>query len=173
MNLNRDMQRKILEVLKEAYPYQKDGEGLIQEVTGMAESADSTYWDGVAELVSNAQYLKDSGLIELSLVSCGVYKPHQAAITHLGLDFLEDDGGLSAILNTVTVKFDAENIRELIDQGLLAANIPKEKKGALREAVKNLPATALNMVMTDLLQTALDDPLKAAKSVANAVGIDI
>jgi hypothetical protein len=165
------MQRKILEVLEKSYPYNMGGDDLILHVTG--HPVDDDDFEKIASLVYNASYLKEHGLIELSLVSRGEYLPHQAQITHLGLDFIQDDGGLSAILNTVTVKFDAENLRDMIDQGLLQANIPEEKKGAIRKALKQLPAKALNTVVTDLLQTAMDDPIKAAKAVAGIVGIDI
>lgn len=61
----------------------------------------------------------------------------------------------------------------LIDQGLLKAAMPEEEKATLRNAVMQLPATALNTVVTQLLQNAMDDPLKAVKTIAEFVGIDM
>ncbi len=66
-----------------------------------------------------------------------------ASITAAGLDFLADDGGLSAILGVVTVKVHADTIRDLIAAKIDTADLPVEKKSALKKQLAALPETAL------------------------------
>src|SRR5882672_5223716 len=54
-----------------------------------------------------------------------------ATITVKGLDFLQDDGGLGAILNVVTVRFEAETLRALIEAKVDASDEPPEQKSAM------------------------------------------
>ncbi|WP_338669782.1 hypothetical protein [Pseudodesulfovibrio methanolicus] len=94
-----------------------------------------------------------------------------AHITAKGLDFLLNDGGLSAILNTVTVKFDVGNIRELVEAGLLTANVPEEKQGALMKAIREAPGTMLQTAVTKMVEKGMSDPVGTAKAVAGLFGI--
>ncbi|EIR5426104.1 hypothetical protein LW795_005216, partial [Salmonella enterica] len=52
---------------------------------------------------------------------------NRPAITHKGIDFIRDDGGLGAILNVQTVKFHDSTITALEDI-IRVANLPDEKK---------------------------------------------
>jgi hypothetical protein len=75
-------------------------------------------------LFANLTYLQGHGLCE-PLLSQGVdghFSWGGAKITPQGLDFLEDDGGLSAILRTVTVKLHAETLTELLSARIDAAD---------------------------------------------------
>ena len=45
-----------------------------------------------------------------------------ARITAKGIDFLEDDGGLSAILGVVTVKLHADTLREMLAKKIDASS---------------------------------------------------
>jgi hypothetical protein len=97
--------------------------------------------------------------------------PNAYRITSKGIDFLEDDGGLSAILNTVTVKFDVENVRSLVEAGLLRTNVPEEKQGALRKAIKEAPGTVLQTAVSKMVEKGMSDPVGTAKAVAGLFGI--
>ena len=50
-------------------------------------------------------------------------------ITAKGLDFLEDDGGLSAILGAITVKLDPDDLRALIAARIEESDLPTRTKG--------------------------------------------
>ncbi|MBU1002798.1 MAG: hypothetical protein KKE73_09770 [Proteobacteria bacterium] len=73
----------------------------------------------------------------------------------------------------MTVKFDAENIRSMIEAGLLRADLPEKKKGAIREAISKAPGTVLQTITTKLIEKTLDDPMAALKTVALALGITL
>ena len=77
-------------------------------------------------------------------------------ITAKGLDFLEDDGGISAILRTITVKIDREDLRSLIATRVEASDLPPEEKATLSHAMRSLPAQALRDLTTHLVNEALD-----------------
>jgi len=92
-------------------------------------------------------------------------------ITATGLDFIENDGGLSAILNTVTVKFDVDNVRELVAAGLLTAHVPEDKQGVLNKAIREAPGTMLQTAVSKMVEKGMSDPMGTAKAVAGLFGI--
>jgi len=126
---------------------------------------------------ANLAYLNEHGLItsyqgRLSFPGGAIHICSLAsAITAKGIDFLADDGGLSAILNTVTVKFDVENVRSLVEAGLLRANVPEEKQGALKKAIKEAPGTVLQTAVSKMVEKGMSDPVGTAKAVAGLFGI--
>ena len=64
-------------------------------------------------------------------------------ITATGLDFLEDDGGVSAILRTVTIKFDLGDLRARMATRIDSSDLPAEKKTSLAHAIRSLPVLVL------------------------------
>jgi hypothetical protein len=80
----------------------------------------------------------------------------QSIITAAGLDFLEDDGGLSAILGVVTVKLHADTIRDLIDAKIETSSLPAEEKSKLRKALAGLSEAGLREVITGLVKIGLN-----------------
>ncbi len=94
MQLNRAMQLEILRCLRDAYPE-------VIEVRTIPGSDD-------ADFQGNLFYLTEHDLVASEAVRDFPEKEiFTAQITAKGLDFLEDDGGLGAILGKITVRFDA------------------------------------------------------------------
>src|SRR5262245_4027281 len=123
MKLDRDLQREILRELKGVYPgalsFQRHADFASQNFQG------------------NMFYLQAHGLIEsLGPTDPGNPRMLQAFITAKGLEFLEEDGGLGAILGAVTVKVDVNNVRFLPDDKLPASSLPQEQKGTLLMKLK-------------------------------------
>ncbi len=147
MNLNRELQKAILVELKNHYP------------NDCAVKKMVCYTDG-QEFNGNIIYLEEHGLvsgkthISRSLDDAG---PHMlmAKITAHGLDFIEDDGGLRAILNKLTIKFDSEDINSLITAHLDRTNIPPEKKNEIISTLKSLPSEGIKTVYKHLINYAL------------------
>ena len=88
-----------------------------------------------------------------------------------GLDFLADDGGLSAILGVVTVKLHADTIRDLISAKIEEAAIPPEHKSALKKGLASLSEKALGAATTDLVRTGLDHLPDAAHWLRQFLGL--
>ena len=143
MILDRTVQRQLLETLAAAYPVQVEIEPL-----GLDNAIAS----------ANLRYLEEHGLV--TNMECDVLgAPYQilvSSITARGMDFLADDGGLSAILGVTVVKLHADTLRELIASKIAASTLPPGEKKRLVEALRSLPAEALKHLTKRLLDAALD-----------------
>lgn len=141
--LNRKLQLDILLQLNRTYPDSRKSRP-IKSAVGDPREFDY-----------NLKYLCGHGLVDRSRM----HRQHlwDYKITVKGIDFLADDGGLSAILNTVTVKFDIENTRELLTSGLLSMGFPEKKKGVLRTAIEG----ATTETIKDLVKGVLSNPAGA------------
>lgn len=146
MLLDREVQRAILIKLSECYPGQmKPHQDFVPEY-------------GERSTIYNLAYLDGHGLTSTQWVNPGRGYPSPIAtkITAKGLDFISDDGGLTAILGVVTIKLHQETIT-----ALLISQIEKSKgsptiKQHLIEKVKALPAEALQRVSLKAMEAGLD-----------------
>lgn len=145
--VDRPFQRRLLEKLYEAYPRQLQ----LGELGLDMQQKDP-------HLVFNAKYLGEHGLIEANVLEPYSGSPMfvAACITAKGIDFLEDDGGLSAVLNVVTVRFEAETLKALLAARVDASDLPPEQKSKLKAKLQALGEDALKEVTKRLLSAALD-----------------
>lgn len=147
MKLDRAAQLKILHLLADTFPEGRDTQ--------------QTQEFGIEPDCLNYQmaYLQQHGLVKcvwtegLSIAKACLW----AEITAAGLDFIADDGGLTAILGTVTIRFDSGQWAEL-----LAAKVEKlegvshEERSRIASALRNLPAKAIEKVSEKMLDWAVD-----------------
>jgi hypothetical protein len=106
----------------------------------------------------NLWYLQEHGLCEsgLSQVADGRFIWSRATLTAKGLDFLEDDGGLTAILGVITIKIRTDTLREMLNARIDTAQISPEEKSALKQKLRHFSETVLKTATTDLVKTGLD-----------------
>ena len=162
MKLDRDLQRKVLENCASIYPQLADPKKLMAEC-GIRPDSD--------EAIANIAYLAEHGLVscELRRYSSGPPALSTCAITARGLDFLADDGGLTAILGTVVVKLHADTIRDMLLAKAEASTLPAAEKTALRKQIEAFPAAVLQAAASRLTQEGLahvPDILQWVRSVA-------
>ncbi|MFP4752590.1 hypothetical protein, partial [Pasteurella multocida] len=74
-----------------------------------------------------------------------------------GVDFLLDDGGLSSILGTITVKLHEDTLKKLLLSKIENADLPKEEKTKIIKVVKNLGNTALEQVVANLVDIGFEN----------------
>lgn len=156
MRLDRERQREILEALAEVYPSY-----ITQFVDSENERADlEIIW-----------YLREHELVEASLVFSvsGSMIFQGARITAKGMDFLADDGGLSAILGTVTVKLHADTIRELILSRVEASASSESEKSWVRTTIESMSSEGLKTLTRTLVQKGLDRTPDLIALLNNAV----
>lgn len=159
MKLNRALQKAILLKLAETYPH-PNGEQLISYVSreeGYTGFNNQSYND----IVANLFYLQEHQLIEgftikYSLGGHSIENFSSTRLTHRGADFLLDDGGLSAILGTITVKFHEETIKSLLSAKISDSNLPEHEKSTLLTSLKNLSGKALEQVITKLVDLGFE-----------------
>jgi hypothetical protein len=139
---SRTLQKRLLLKMRDRYP---------NAIYDFGENHD----DG--RLLPNLMYLSDHDLckVVLNKTKHDILSHSYSTITAKGIDFLEDDGGLSAVLGVVTIKFHADTIRELLANKIEQSPIAPDEKSGLRKAISALPEAALRLVATDLLQKGL------------------
>jgi hypothetical protein len=109
------------------------------------------------EFFANLKYLHDNGLCDARMTRSldGFWGWGGAAITTRGLDYLKEDGGLTAQLGVVTVKLDADSIKALICTQVDAAEGDASKKDGIKHAVRALPAEGLKVLTGELVKSGL------------------
>ncbi len=146
MRLDRALQLQILEFLREQYP--SPGKLQTQEFSRHPH------------FVGTCFYLEEHGLISRPHVNFAGEKmtAGDPTITAQGLDFLEDDGGVSAILKTVTIRFDPDNIRRLVEEKVLALNLPKKKEETALSTLKGLSVEGLKTLVDKIIKKGIESP---------------
>lgn len=144
--LDREVQRDILTKLSEGFPAQ------------MMAYRDLVPQFGEQPTIYNLAYLDDHGLTEShwSRPMHGSPTPVGTTITAKGLDFISDDGGLSAILGVVTIKLHPETLTALLISQIEKSKNSSTIKQQLIEKVKALPAEALQRVSLKAMEAGLD-----------------
>lgn len=159
MTLNRHLQREILGRVADAYPASLKTEDLNVEA-------------GTADVVRNIYYLHSHGLIDAIFskeMGYQIQRPYTIKATHKGLDFLADDGGLSAILGVVTVRLHEDTVRQMITMKLECSDLPEEERRPLLQAVRELPGEAIKQLTTRLLDLGMDNLPRAAELIHKAL----
>jgi len=160
MKLDRNLQREILQILANAYPGPTHDAWQEIEQKGDEDT-----------IVGNLLYLEAHDLIESGLrgnhngrrVFTGELK-----ITARGLDFLEDDGGLSAILGVVTIKIHDDQLRLMLASRIQSSDAPEEEKQKWLGQLREIPADATKHLVQRLIDYGLDrwpDVLAAMKTL--------
>ncbi len=114
MKLDRELQLRILTALAAKYP--ESCFDVLKE-NGLPQE------DGIANLF----YLTEHKLVTAKFSKFSGEAMDLAGaqrITAAGMDFLADDGGVGAILGTVTIKFHEDTLRQLIELRLESAQLP-------------------------------------------------
>lgn len=145
--INRSYQRELLEALANKYPQWVD----VDELPNAEGNKRSV----------NLFYIGERDLVELKLdddlSNAGGAQPALARITADGVDFLQDDGGLKAVLNVVTVRIHPDTLRDLLIKRVQAS---KEDDPTVRqnviEKLKQLPAEGIGVVTTRILEAGLE-----------------
>ena len=151
--LDRELQLQILQTLAAVYP---------EGVYDLAKSMQVISINERALLV-NSRYLDGHGLIvsgyrrRAILGDNSFHDMQEHLITPAGLDFLADDGGLTAILGVVTVRFDAAQWAELLATKVEALeSVSLAERSQVADALRKLPAKAVEKVSERLLDWAVD-----------------
>ncbi|WP_313311670.1 hypothetical protein [Pulveribacter sp.] len=152
MKLDRARQLEMLQALADVYPrYTVDlGNGKPNK-----------------EDLENLWYLKEQNLIEgaleMSIEQSFIFQG--VRITAKGVDFLADDGGVSAILGTVTVKLHADTIKELMLARVENSSVSSEKKSWLKKQLE----IASSETIKKIVGAVLDEGFKHAPDLIRLV----
>ncbi|HEZ4782331.1 TPA: hypothetical protein WIZ08_000734 [Neisseria meningitidis] len=166
--LDRNLQHEILKELNNIYPDSKTYEywidATIAQVTGVIETV------GEAELYiakrsANLRYLAEHGLVVCNDKNLSA----TVKITAKGIDFLSNDGGLSAIFGVVTVKLHSDTIQALIEAKIDQAEISDSEKSWLKKELGKIKDTALSTFTANAINAIPADAL--VKFLKSAIGL--
>lgn len=152
---SRAQQLDILQRLKAQYP------GLV-DVQG---------WEH-PHLTSELLYLRDHGLVTVELSQdLSLIKPQAifASLTAKGIDFLQGDGGLSAILGVVTVKLHEDTIKSLVQEKIMDSELSAPEKKRYLDALRNLPAESTTHLAKKLIDAGLANVPVAWNAIQNVL----
>lgn len=148
MKVDRDLQLKLLQQLQTAYPGRLFSGPL----------ADGLEVDH-HHLCCNIAYLSEHGLVnaEIRVSSDGskTLRPSPVSITASGIDFIEADGGLTAILGVLNIRLHEDSIKALITTQIEQSQLDESAKAQLIQSVKSLPAKGLEATVSALAQAGL------------------
>jgi hypothetical protein len=156
MKLDRGLQLELLKQLADLYPNLAN--------TGQMASENS-------DIMPNLLYLAEHGLIAGNAITTNTSGTvlHAAKITAKGMDFLADDGGLSAILGVVTIRLHDDTIRELIALKIQDSDLPQPDKHRLLDQLRELRGESIKHLTMKLLDAGLENWQKALPLVQKAL----
>ncbi|WP_439236758.1 hypothetical protein [Lonepinella koalarum] len=158
MKIDRYLQKEILLKLSETYPHPNGHELFI------SDNREYKGWLGhdYKTVIANIFYLQEHQLvtgltIKYAIGGSSIELVAPIRLTHKGLDFLLDDGGLSAILGTVTVKFHEDTIKALLSTKIEQSSLPEKEKSTLLSSIKNLSGKALEHAITKMVDLSFEN----------------
>ncbi|WP_180644834.1 hypothetical protein [Acinetobacter bereziniae] len=163
MVIDRLLQNKILQATASCYPSSVDDELDELFITNDA-----------SKIFANLEYLAQHKLLENN--PChesmdGIYSLGIVKITHRGLDFLADDGGLTAILDVVTVKFEADTLKAILENKINQSDLNPQDKQSMIDSLRELPADAIKHLTTKLLDEGLENLPSAILLIGTYLGL--
>lgn len=141
MEVNREFQHDILLYLKDCYFVRSIRGGELEKKFGV-------------EVHPHLFYLQEHGLISASTITSSetpCKRMDSVELTAKGLDFLADDGGLSAILNIVTVRLDQTQFKELLVKQIEESELPKEQQSMLKRIIQETKREGISKIATELV----------------------
>lgn len=161
--LDRKLQLELLQKMNEACP----------EHWNLGKYLNKLSEDEQTNCIDNLLYLEEHGLVISSIkrASGGHFGYGRPSITARGRDFIADDGGLSAILGTVTVKFHEDTLRQLFVDKVQASDLPAESKKKLNLEIQKLPAEAIKHLTLELLGKGLEQAPALLHTIRKFVGM--
>ena len=163
MSIDRLFQNQILNIAAKCYPCSVN-----YELDELFKDIDEQ------KIAANLCYLAKHKLIEDNPIEISVDRIislGNICITHRGLDFLADDGGLSAILGVVTVKFEADTLKAILANRINQSDLSPDDKQSMTDALRELPAESIKHLTTKLLDAGLDNLPNAIVLIGTYLGL--
>jgi hypothetical protein len=158
MEMNRGLQRQILQELADCYP-----SAYGHPIQTLAPTDDED------EIVACIHYLAEHGLLHHNLQEedAGVWVDliGMTRITARGLDFLADDGGLSAVLGVVTIRLHSDTIKDLVEAKIAQSDLAPADKKRWIDQLRSLPADATKHLVQKLVEKGLENGPAAIASI--------
>ncbi|GAA4419878.1 hypothetical protein [Acidovorax lacteus] len=126
-----------------------------------------------SDCIRNLVYLEEHDLLRLfkSELMSGDVVVGSVQATAKGMDFLEEDGGLSAILGVVTVKLHDETIKDLLALKIQESDLPPTEKQRWLDQLRELPAETTKHLVLKLVDLGLEKAPDALSAIGRLLGV--
>lgn len=161
--LDRAYQLALLELGRAAYPTNVG----IRNLLALKDTTAAQRHD------FNLVYLIEHGLMAgaVNITDTVAVSVRQLRITKDGIDFLEADGGLSAILRLTTIRLHRDDLEKLIEERIqLQPDLSPADKKRFVDQLRSLPADATKQVTVELLKRGLDHLPDALQYIRTLLG---
>jgi hypothetical protein len=148
MELDRKLQREVLLALQDEYPDSL----LVSVLPGYTNDRN---------FMGNLFYLQEHGLIE----GGDIREPGQCRsmvdvqITKSGLDFLANDGGISAILGSFMLRIPCNEIVEAVEMSFREEEIDEDVRANILDSISKLDSEAMKELVTLMLENSARDKI--------------
>ena len=125
-------------------------------------------------LAANLKYLEEHGLIRPKSVVVSIdnlFSFGDIGITKYGLDFLLGDEGLTSILSVVTVKFEANTLKSILENKIKESDLTPESKQSMIDSLRELPAESIKHLTMKLLDEGLENLPSAILLIGTYLGL--
>lgn len=164
MKLDRELQNTLLKALADFYPQ-------FMRLTALGGRYErNEFPENEGKLLANLIYLQQHQLIVIRKAQCDGDE-ESFAITHQGLDFLADDGGLSAILGVMTIKIHDDTLKSLIEGKILRSDLSQPDKKRWLDSLRELPAETTKHLVLKLVDLGLANSPTALAAIGTALGL--
>lgn len=159
MKLDRQVQRELLGKLADAYPKKLT----TMEMRDVCDRSIAS---------ANLAYLREHGLVTYleKQVLSGEPIPSNVQITARGIDFLADDGGLSAVLGVVTIKLHQDTLQALLATAIDRAKLPPEEKKTMLDRFRSLSSTGMTALIEQLVSKGVENAPDAIDAIRKSLG---
>ena len=153
MKIDRAFQKDLLITLRESFPTPVDP--TLHRPDGMSDK----------DFIGNLLYLEAHKLLvgPLDRSLTGAVILNTVTATHRGMDFIEDDGGLSAILGTIVIRFEADTLRHLLSDRIHTSDLPDHEKTVLSKALAEMPNASAREIAKQVTSRAISSAPGAAQ----------
>lgn len=158
--LDRGLQRQVLQRLADDYPTTVDAGYLGEIAPGNSLAVNIAYLEEHRLVIAKWAGARNAGAPLMS-----------AEITKSGMDFLADDGGLSAILGVVTVQLHEDTLKELVAEKIRTAELPESERQRFLASLRELPGEATKHLVLRLLDAGLANWHQALPVLRNSLGL--
>lgn len=127
---------------------------------------------GLEVVTATIGYMESHGLLKtIPRKRMGTIDSYaEITITHEGIDYISDDGGLTAELGVVTVRLEAETIHTLIMAQIECTDAPRHEKNLLRRQLEALPEEGLRHLTSQLIRQGLEAAPDAIRLLRTLIG---
>lgn len=127
------------------------------------------------DVVRNLVYLEQHELVTLSKarLNNGHFAIGSVEATAKGMDFLQKDGGLSAILGVVTVRLHDDTIKDLLSMKIQDSDLPPAEKQRWIDQLRELPAETTKHIVLKLVDLGLEKAPDALSTIGRLIGLGL